>query len=106
MKLIGSIIKIAIVAAVILFAVMNVQQVDVTYFYNTPPLKLPMFIVLLAAVLTGAVLVSLLYLVDRLKLTTLIRQYKKKLKNAEDEINRLRNLPILEQNSETPKDSQ
>ncbi|HAL87416.1 MAG TPA: DUF1049 domain-containing protein [Deferribacteraceae bacterium] len=102
MKIISNTIKLLIVAVVVIFAVMNVQQVEVTYFFNSPAVQMPLFLVIIASMVIGLVLSSLLYFFDRMKLTSEIRKLKKKVKLSEDEITRLRSLPF---NEKTTKDA-
>ncbi|MCD8492527.1 MAG: LapA family protein [Geovibrio sp.] len=99
MKIISNTIKLIIIAVVVIFAVMNVQQVEVTYFFNSPAVKMPLFLVIIASMVVGLVLSSMLYFFDRIKLTGEIRKLKKKVKTGEDEIKRLRSLPFNDNSS-------
>jgi uncharacterized membrane protein YciS (DUF1049 family) len=74
----------------------------VTYFFNSPAVQMPLFLVIIASMVIGLVLSSLLYFFDRMKLTGEIRKLKKKVKASEDEITRLRSLPF---NEKTTKDA-
>jgi putative membrane protein len=99
MTFIGSVIKFLVIALVILFALMNLQQVEVTYFFNSPVIKLPLFIVIIATLVIGMVVSSMLYFFERMKLTGEVRALKKKLKASEDENARLRSLPFTDKSA-------
>ena len=94
MNFISNILKIIILAVVVLFAVMNVQQVELTYFFNAPAIKMPLFVVILASLMIGLVLTSMFYFFERLKFGSEIRKLKKQVKAGEEEIKRLRSLPF------------
>lgn len=96
MTFIGSVIKFLVIALVVLFALMNLQQVEVTYFFNAPVVKIPLFLLIIAALVIGMAVSSLLYFFERMRLTGEVRSLKKKLKGAEDENARLRSLPFNE----------
>ncbi|WP_022851475.1 LapA family protein [Limisalsivibrio acetivorans] len=100
MKFIGNLLKIAMVIAIVLFAVMNNQVVSVQYFYETPSREVPLFVVMLVSLCVGIVIASIFYLFDRFKLTSQLRNCRKQLKTAEGEIKRLRNLPLMSDEKE------
>jgi len=96
MKMIGGIIKIAATVVIVVFAILNTAPMQVNYFFERPPLELPVFIVVLSALLFGVLLSGLLYSMDRFRLKRHISQLKKHIKKQEDEMTRLRNIPFEE----------
>ena len=99
MRIISTLIKIILITAVVLFCALNLERVQVQYFFDRPPIEAPLFVVMLAAMFLGIVLASILYLTDRFKLARKNKQLKKELKNAENEIKKLRNLPLSKESS-------
>lgn len=96
MKFISGIIKLAAVVVIVVFSILNTDPIQVHYFFNRPPLQLPAFIVVLAALLFGMLLSGLLYSLDRFRLKRDISGLKKQLRKGEDELTRLRNIPFEE----------
>jgi uncharacterized integral membrane protein len=97
-------IKLIIALAVIILAVSFVLEnpwinrtYEIHYFgYRTIPIHLSLII--LVAVLLGAVMTSVSMLMSQLRLKKTIRQQEKKLRQLEEELNSLRNLPLMESN--------
>jgi len=96
MKAIGGLIKIAVTLVIIVFAILNTAPVEITYFFGAPSLRMPMFIVVLGAMLLGVVLTTLMYYLDRFKLSHTVSVQKKQIKKLEEELERLRNLPFTD----------
>lgn len=96
MKTISGLIKIAVTLVIIVFAILNTETVQVKYFFGAPKLKMPVFIIALGSMLLGVVLTTLMYYLDRFKLSHQISGLKKQVKKQEDELERLRNLPFTE----------
>lgn len=99
MKLISGLIKLAAVAVIVVFSIMNTESVSIKYFYNIDPITLPVFIVVLSALLLGVLVSGLLYSMDRFSLKRQIGKLNKHIKKQDDELVRLRNIPF-----EEPKD--
>jgi len=104
MKLISGLIKIAATIVIVVFAILNTDPMQVSYFFNKPPIELPTFIVVLTALLFGVLLSGLLYSLDRFRLKRQISSMKKQLKKQDDEMTRLRNIPFEDSNELIKKD--
>jgi uncharacterized integral membrane protein len=96
MKLFSGLIKIAATVAIVVFSILNTGQMDIYYFFDKPPVKLPVFIVVLSGILLGVLISGLLYSMDRFRLSRRISGLKKHLKKQDDELVRLRNIPFDE----------
>jgi uncharacterized integral membrane protein len=96
MRTISGLIKLAVAAIIIVFAIQNTEAVKVTYFFGRPPIELPLFIVVLAALLFGVLLSGMLYSMDRFRLKRNISGLKKHITKQDDELIRLRNIPFEE----------
>ncbi|PLX70701.1 MAG: hypothetical protein C0602_04120 [Denitrovibrio sp.] len=94
MKFISGLIKIAATLIIVVFAILNTAPMQVNYFFNKPPMQLPVFIVVLSAILFGVLLTGMLYSMDRFRLKRQISALKKEIKKQEDEMVRLRNIPF------------
>lgn len=94
MKAISALIKLAVIVAIAGFSMMNMAGVEITYFPGKPSISLPLFVVVLASIAVGAVLVTLIYAADRVRLGSQIRALRKQLKNSESDIVKLKNLPL------------
>ena len=94
MKIISGIIKIAATLAIVVFAILNTNPMQVYYFFNKEAVQLPAFIVILAAMLFGVLLTGMLYSLDRFKLKRQMGTLKKQIKKQEEELVRLRNIPF------------
>lgn len=99
MSIFNNIIKLAVFASLVLLSIMNVQQVELTYFFNQPSIKMPLFVVLIGALIFGFILSSMLYFFERISLTGEIKQLKKKAKANEEEIKKLRALAFNAENN-------
>lgn len=96
MKAFTGIIKIAVTLVIVVFAILNTSSVEIKYFFGSPTLKMPIFMVVLGALLLGVVLTTLMYYLDRFKLSHQVGTQKKQIKKLEDELERLRNLPFTD----------
>ena len=96
MKLLSGFIKILATVAIVIFSILNTASMSVNYFFEKPPIQLPVFIVVLSALLFGVLLSGLLYSMDRFRLKRQISALRKQLKKQEDEMVRLRNIPFDE----------
>jgi len=94
MKIISTIIKTIVIAAVVIFATLNMHNVQLKYFYGKDPVTLPLFLVIIIAVFVGIVLAMLVAFSEKMRTRREINNLKKNLKEAEKEITRLRNLPL------------
>ncbi|MGE4318264.1 MAG: lipopolysaccharide assembly LapA domain-containing protein [Deferribacterales bacterium] len=96
MRAIAGLIKIAVTLVIIVFAILNTGPVEIQYFFGAPMLKMPVFIVVLGAMLLGVILTTLMYYLDRFKLSHTVSVQKKQIKKLEDELERLRNIPFTD----------
>ena len=105
MQILKLILFILLVILIVTFILQNQwiiqQEYSIKYtLYETPPISL--YVILLFVFFLGALLSSLCYLVRNSKLKRFINQQKKKIKQMEQELISLRNLPIIEnQDKET-----
>ena len=89
---------IAVILLIVSFIVQNPrltsESYTIQYFgYQTVPIQLP--IIILGAVFLGALLVFGAALLEYFELKRVIRRQEKRLQQLEQELNSLRNLPIL-----------
>lgn len=98
MKILGTIIKTSIILAIVFFGALNMEKVNVTYFYGEGyTLQIPLFVAILAALFLGLVFAGLLSLKERYGIKKEMKTLKKQLKDSEAEVKRLRNLPLTEE---------
>ncbi|HEC60206.1 MAG TPA: LapA family protein [Methylophaga sp.] len=76
------------------FSAINLMPVDINYYLGT--LSLPLSIVIIAAIILGTLLGALVLSASILRLRYENRRLRKKLTNTEQEIDRLRILPITD----------
>ena len=96
MKIFGIILKAFVLAIIVVFAAFNMEMVNITYFVGKDPLILPLFMVMLITFLLGMIAVYLLFIGDRVSLKKELSRTKRDMKKANDELIRLRNLPLLD----------
>ncbi len=94
------IIALALIILVVSFVLENpwINETHTIHYlgYRTIPLNLSLII--LGSILLGGVLTSGSMLIGQLKLKKTIRQQEKRLRQLEDELHSLRNLPLMEPN--------
>lgn len=92
-KLIIGLIVLVILAS---FAVNNSEPVVLKYYYGyaTPPV--PLYVVLLAAVVMGAILAALFAIGERFHFLYEVRKRDRVIREMEKELVSLRNLPLAE----------
>lgn len=81
------------------------QEFPIRYFvFHTEPISL--YIIFLAVFFLGAFLTTCCYMIKNSKLKRVLNQHKKKIKQMEQELISLRNLPITEnQDNKTSQES-
>ena len=94
MRILKSLFIGGIFAVALFFTAINTHLVDVYYYYDRPPLQIPLFLVALGAVLIGMAFAGLVALVERFHLKREIRHLRKVVREQEAELNTLRNLPL------------
>lgn len=94
MKIISNLIKIIVIAIILILAYLNMEMVEVTYFFKKAPIKVPLILVFIVGIAIGAILASLISFKDKFKLKREITSLKKKITESENEIKRLRTLPL------------
>ena len=97
MKIVSLILKIAILCVIVLFGAFNMQIVGIKYFFNQEPIEIPLFVVMIISFLIGMLITYLLFITDRMKLKKELNRIKKSLKEKDNELLRLRNLPLEEE---------
>jgi uncharacterized integral membrane protein len=103
MKTVSNIMKIVIIAAILILAYLNMQSVEFRYFFTKEPIKVPLIIVFFGGVFIGIVIAGLISFANNLKLKREINQLKKKNLEKENEIKRLRTLPLTEEKKNLEK---
>ncbi len=87
----------------IIFGVENMGPVTLSYYYGN--LHIPLFFLVLLAVMAGALLAGLLGLVDQVRLRARLRQKGKIVDKLEAEVKSLRNLPLDEESGDDFEES-
>lgn len=72
-------------------------------FISTP---LPYYLLILVSFCIGAILCLIYFMADKIRLTGQLRAYKARMVNLEQEVNKLRNLPLEENNYPSSSDSE
>lgn len=95
MRILGLIFFLVVVLIGLSFAVLNADPVTLNYYFGSS--KMPLSLVAVVALVTGAVLgvIACLGLILRLKKQN--ARLRKNIRVAEKEISNLRNIPIKEQ---------
>lgn len=101
MRVISTIIKTVVIAAVVIFATLNMQSVDLQYFYGKPPVKLPLFLIIIGSAFIGVILATMVAISEKMRTRREMNSLRKNLKEAEKEITRLRNLPLSKEKDST-----
>lgn len=101
MKIMGTIIKAVLVAYLVIFAVINMQSVQITLFFGMTPLSMPMFLFTILVIFIGFIAGVLMMTGEKISASGHIKQLKKQLAEAGNEINRLKNIPLAENGPET-----
>ena len=96
MKLITTVIKAVLVAYLVIFAVINMQQVELTFFFEMQPFAMPMFLFVILVVFIGFVVGVLMMTGEKISASRQIKKLEKQLSAATEEINRLKNIPLTE----------
>lgn len=94
MRIIKALFIGVIFVVALFFTAINTHFVKVYYYYDSPPLEIPLFLVALGAILLGMAISGLIAFVERLQLKREIRSLKRVVKEQEAELNALRNLPL------------
>jgi len=94
MRVISTIIKTVVIAAIVIFATLNMQTVELQYFYGKAPVELPLFLIIIGSAFIGVILATLVAVSEKMKTRREMNSLRKNLKEAEKEITRLRNLPL------------
>lgn len=94
MKIISNVIKIIVIALILILAYLNMQMVEVTYFFTKAPIKVPLILVFLSGIAIGGISAALISFGEKFKLRREISTLKKKVTESENEIKRLRTLPL------------
>jgi uncharacterized integral membrane protein len=97
MKIVSLILKIAILCIIVLFGAFNMQIIGIKYFFNKEPIEIPLFVVMIISFLIGMLITYLLFITDRMRLKKELNRIKKSLKEKDNELLRLRNLPLEEE---------
>ncbi|AEI14322.1 hypothetical protein Flexsi_0646 [Flexistipes sinusarabici DSM 4947] len=101
MRIVSTIIKTVVIAAIVIFATLNMQTVNLQYFYGKEPVKLPLFLIIIGSAFIGVILAVMVALSEKMKTRREINSLRKDLKEAEKEITRLRNLPLSKEKEST-----
>ncbi len=104
MKIIFTIIKAVFMAYLVIFAVINMQQVQLTLFFGMQPIKMPMFLFVIITLFLGFLAGIFLMVSDKFSNSRSIKRLEKQLSKSETEISRLKNIP-LQDNIEIEKEN-
>lgn len=105
MRVISTIIKTVVIAAIVIFATLNMQSVSLEYFYGREPVQLPLFLIIIFSAFIGVILAALVAFSEKMKTRKEMNTLKKKLNEAEKEIKRLQNLPLSRENTSEGENS-
>ncbi len=94
MKIIFTIIKAVFMAYLVIFAVINMQQVQLTLFFGMQPIKMPMFLFVIITLFLGFLAGIFLMVSDKFSNSRNIKRLEKQLSKSETEISRLKNIPL------------
>jgi uncharacterized integral membrane protein len=97
MKIISIILKIVVLCVIVMFGAFNMQSVGIKYFFGKEPMEVPLFVALILAFLIGMLVTYLIFIVDRIRLKKELGRIRKSLKERDNELLRLRNLPLEEE---------
>ncbi|TYB33599.1 MAG: LapA family protein [Flexistipes sinusarabici] len=101
MRVVSTIIKTVVIAAIVIFATLNMQTVELQYFYGKEPINLPLFLIIIGSAFIGVILATMVALSEKMKTRREMNSLRKNLKEAEKEITRLRNLPLSKEKEST-----
>lgn len=103
MKILFTIIKAVFMAYLVIFAVTNMQQVQLTLFFGMQPIQMPMFLFVIITLFLGFLAGIFLMVSDKFSNSRNIKKLEKQLSKSESEINRLKNIPLNDQKDEEVK---
>jgi uncharacterized integral membrane protein len=95
MKYMLSVIKLIFVVALVLFAVFNQSHVQIVVIPGRLVYNTYMFVPILGALVLGGVITALVFLKAKLHFGRSMKLMRKTLKEREDELARLHNVPLM-----------
>lgn len=107
MRILGTIIKTSFILLIVFFGALNMENVNITYFYGEQYfVQVPMFVAIIAALFLGIIIAALLTVKEKFSIKKELKNLKKQLKESELELKKLRNLPLSEESVvvETPSE--
>lgn len=99
MKYIIGLIKFILIVAAVLFCVFNSDPIDVVIFKGYLVYEMPKFLPALVAFFVGAVLASIVFICDRVKIGQDMKKLRRELIEANTNVDRMRNLPLVEESA-------
>ena len=106
MNYVSRAVKAIILIYIVLFVVYNSEKTEITLipkYFVTP--EIPLWIPILGALFAGGLVAALGFLIERMRLKKDLKNTLKDLTHAEEELQRLRNLPLLKDSDNSKKDS-
>lgn len=95
MKFIITIIKLVLILIIIMFAALNLQNVEVKYFFGEKSsLQMPLFIVIILSFILGMIALWLLSLKQNLKKFLETQKLKNEVNQLKNELNNLKSAPL------------
>lgn len=106
MLIVKMIVALIVFMLLLFFADQNYEYVNL-FYGPEEPVKIPLYLLLLIALLAGMFFALFISIFDKLKLKSQLRALRKENKQIEAELNSLRTMPIMEtQESSLPEDTQ
>jgi len=105
MNFINKIIKALVLVYVTLFVIFNTETVKITMLPKVAVYTIPVFLPILIALFGGGIVVALGFFIENMRITKELKNIRKTLIHAEEENNRLRNLPLVQDSDIQNKDN-
>lgn len=106
MKYIIGFIKFILIVAAVLFCVFNSDPIDVVIFKGYLVYEMPKFLPALVALFAGAALASIVFICDRVKIGKDMKKLRRELFEANTNVDRMRNLPLVEEETAAAEKSE
>lgn len=100
MKIVGIVVYAVIAAYLVIFAVNNMQAVQLKLFFNSTEYNMPLFLLAMLLLFTGFLLGILVMAFGHISSSSKIKKLGKQAKEYQNEIIRLKNIAISGENPE------
>ncbi len=105
MNYVNTIVKAAILIYIVLFAVSNAGETTVVLFPKYLAPKIPLFVPILGALFVGGIVVALGFATEHMRFKKELKNTRRNLTRTEEELQRLRTRPLLQDSDNLKKDS-